>query len=143
MRPAGGRAAVDAGRVSVFLAVAFMAVATVIGITVDAAGKYRTQQRADNLAAEAARTGGQQIDIGLAIGGEGAVLDVPAATAAVDAYLDDLPLVTGHTVTVAPDQQQLTVTVDMSYETTMLSLFGFPSAIPVTGQATALLRTEP
>ncbi|MFV2008337.1 MULTISPECIES: pilus assembly protein TadG-related protein [unclassified Micromonospora] len=133
----------DAGRVSVFLAVAFLAVATVLGITVDAAGKYRTKQRADNLAAEAARTGGQQIDIGLAVSGAGQFIDVPAATAAVDHYFDGMPGVTGYTVEVAPDQQQMTVTVDMTYETTMLSLFGFPPGIAVTGQATAVLRTDP
>ncbi|MFY1635469.1 pilus assembly protein TadG-related protein [Solwaraspora sp. WMMB335] len=133
----------DGGRVSVFLAITFMAVIIVIGITVDAAGKYRALQRADNLAAEAARTGGQQIDVAGVVSGEGRFLDKAAATAAVDGYLDSLPGVTDHTTTFTENDQRITVTIDMAYQTTMLNLFGYPSTITVTGQATAVLRSDP
>jgi uncharacterized membrane protein len=133
----------DDGRVSVFVAITFMAVLIVIGLTVDAAGKYRAMQRAENLAAEAARTGGQQIDVGQAVAGDGQFLDFPAATQAVSAYLAGMPGVVGHQTTPLPGGQGLQVTVDMTYQTTMLSLFGYPASITVTGQATAVLQTDP
>lgn len=133
----------DAGRVSVFVAITCMAVLIVIGLTVDAAGKYRAMQRAENLAAEAARTGGQQIDVELAVAGDGQFIDFPAASQAVTAYLAGMPGVVGHQTTQLPGGQGLQVTVDMTYQTTMLSLFGYPSSISVTGHATAVLQTDP
>lgn len=44
----------DAGRVSIFLAVALIGVLAIIGMAFDGAGQLRTLQRAENLAAEAA-----------------------------------------------------------------------------------------
>ncbi|MDG4763187.1 hypothetical protein O7632_03545 [Solwaraspora sp. WMMD406] len=142
MNPAR-RLRADEGRVGVFLAIAFLAVIIVIGITVDAAGKYRTMQQADNLAAEAARTGGQQIDIGRAVSGEGQYVDFPAAVTAVNAYLHDVPGVVAHEVDPVAGDQGVEVVVHMEYQTVMLSLFGFPSTIEVSGEAVAVLQTEP
>ena len=49
----------DAGRVSLFLAVSMLGILAIIGMSFDGAGQLRALQRADNLAAEAARAGGQ------------------------------------------------------------------------------------
>jgi hypothetical protein len=132
----------DAGRVSLFLAVALAGVLVVVGLAFDGAGRLRTMQRADNLAAEAARAGGQAIDLAAAIGGEKVkVVDEAAAQAAVANYFSGMSDV-DWTVSFPPGGQQVTVVVEMSYDTAMLDVFGFADTIPVRGRATAVLLTE-
>jgi hypothetical protein len=128
----------DHGQVSVFLAIALTAVIVMIGLSVDAAGQFREMQRADNIAAEAARAGGQAIDAGLAISGGAKVVDPQLAVAAAQAYLADAG-VTGE-VTIAADRLHLTVTVTIPYNTVMLDYIGI-SRVTVTGRATAQLIT--
>lgn len=77
----------DDGRVSLFLAAGMIGVLAIIGLAFDGAGQLRSMQRADNLAAEAARTGGQSIDRAKAIEGGPKVIDQVAARAAVSSYL--------------------------------------------------------
>lgn len=128
----------DAGRVSVYFAVALTALIVLIGLTVDGSGQFRALQRADNIAAEAARAGGQAIDAGLAISGGAKVVDPQQAVAAAQAYLVSAG-VTG-TVEIAADRQHLTVTVTIPYNTAMLSYIGIDQ-VTVTGRATAQLVT--
>jgi hypothetical protein len=135
------RAQRDAGRVSLFLAVALAGVLVIIGLAFDGAGRLRTMQRADNLAAEAARAGGQAIDLAGAIGGGEKVVDEAAAEAAVANYFTGMSDV-DWMVSFPPGGQQVTVVVEMSYDTAMLDLFGFADTIPVRGRATAVLLTE-
>jgi hypothetical protein len=132
----------DAGRVSLFLAAALAAVLIIVGLAYDGAGRLRTIQRAQNLAAEAARTGGQAIDLAQAIAGETPEIDEGQAQDAVANYLGAVPDVDGWEATVAADGQTITVRVDISYDTAMLDVFGFDDTIPVQGRATAQLRTE-
>ncbi|RKR89002.1 hypothetical protein BDK92_3336 [Micromonospora pisi] len=140
-----GAAERDAGRVTTFLAVAATGLIAVIGLSLDGAGQLRSMQRADNLAAEAARVGGQQINRGTAIGGGGIVVDEGDAEAAIAAYIEDvddadLVEVTFDTVV---GGQDLTVVVDVQYNRIMLGLFGLGNTVTVRGTATALLRTDP
>jgi Flp pilus assembly protein TadG len=128
----------DDGRVSVYFAIALTALVVLIGLTVDGSGRFRMMQRADNIAAEAARAGGQALDAGQAISGGGKVVDPVLAATAAQAYLASAG-VTG-TVEIAADRQHLTVTVTIPYTTDMLSYIGIDQ-VTVTGRATATLLT--
>jgi hypothetical protein len=114
------------------------ALIVIIGLTVDGSGRFRMMQRADNIAAEAARAGGQAINAGQAISGGAKVVDPALAVTAAQAYMTSAG-VTG-TVEVAADRQHLTVTVTIPYNTVMLSYIGVDQ-VTVTGRATAQLIT--
>jgi hypothetical protein len=131
----------DAGRVSVFLAIGISAVLVIIGLTYDGVGRLRAYQRADNLAAEAARAGGQAIDVADAIGGGAKVISADDAAAAALGYIDKLdePGVSA-TVTADDGETELQVVVSITYDTVMLDLFGFADTYQVTGQATVELH---
>ncbi|MFF5054193.1 pilus assembly protein TadG-related protein [Micromonospora sp. NPDC000663] len=133
-RPTSG----DDGRVSIFLAVAMLGVLAIVGLSFDGAGQLRTLQRADNLAAEAARAGGQAIDRATAIEGGPKRIDQPEATAAVATYLTSAGT-TGHTVSFPQvgGETLIRVTVTVTYQRSMLGLLGFPQTVTVTGEATA------
>src|SRR6266511_4176957 len=120
----------DEGRISVYFAIALTGLIVIIGLTVDGSGRFREMQRADNIAAEAARAGGQ------AIAGGPKVVDPALAVTAAQAYLTSAG-VTG-TVQVAADRLHLSVTVTIPYNTVMLSYIGIDQVI-VTGHATAQL----
>ncbi|TDB70608.1 hypothetical protein [Micromonospora sp. KC723] len=133
----------DAGRVSLFLAVAMFGVLAVIGVAYDGAGQLRSLQRADNLAAEAARSGGQAVDRAQAIAGGPKEIDEADARAAVRDYLSAAGAA-GHRVSfpVAGGEKQIRVEVDVTYRRHMLGLFGMDSTVTVTGEATARAITE-
>ncbi|MFM9705588.1 TadE/TadG family type IV pilus assembly protein [Streptomyces galilaeus] len=126
----------DQGGVTVFVAVCVLALIAIIGVAVDGGSKMRATERADYIAGEAARAGGQAIDPAHAINGEKVVADPQAAAAAAQAYLGSVGA--SGTVSVSSDGKTLTVTVTSSYETKFLSAVGIGS-LPVTGQSTATL----
>lgn len=128
----------DDGRVSVFLAVAFLAAIILIGATFDGGGRLRAAQRANNLAAESARAAGQAIDAGPAVEGGVKRVNPAVAIAAANAYLTSAGA-TG-TVTFNAARQEVIVTVTVRKDTAMLSLIGIPR-YQVTGRATARLVT--
>ncbi|MEH0935753.1 hypothetical protein [Micromonospora psammae] len=134
----------DEGRVSLFLAVTMLGVLMIIGVAYDGAGQLRTLQRADDLAAEAARSGGQVIDRAAAIEGRPKVIDESGARAAVAQYLGDNADVTGYRVTfpVVADEKQITVRVTVVYRRHMLGLFGMDRTVTVSGTATARALTD-
>ncbi|MEV6366326.1 hypothetical protein AB0L86_05465 [Micromonospora musae] len=141
MTAAPGR---DAGRVSIFLAVAMVGVLAVIGLSYDGAGQLRTLQRADNLAAEAARAGGQAVDRATAIAGGPKRIDKRLARAAVVDYLAAAGAA-GHTVSfpVVNGETLIRVRVTITYRRSMLGLLGFDDTITVSGEATARALTGP
>lgn len=134
----------DSGRVSVFLAIALVAVLAVIGLTFDGSAHLRMTQRAANMAAEAARAGGQEIDRAGAVQGGPKVIDAAAAIAAAERYVDSVTLPpnvrvsrTARQVTRPAggvDGTRLEVTVTLTYQPVMLSLF---RSGPMTATATA------
>ncbi|MFE9454054.1 TadE/TadG family type IV pilus assembly protein [Streptomyces sp. NPDC006739] len=126
----------DAGGVTVFVAVCVIALIGIIGLAVDGGSKMRATERADYIAGEAARAGGQAIDPADAITGRAIIADPQAASAAAQAYLRSAGA-TG-TVTVSGDGKTLTVTVTGTYDTTFLSVMGIGS-LPVTGHGKAIL----
>ncbi|MER5605057.1 pilus assembly protein TadG-related protein [Micromonospora tulbaghiae] len=140
-----GRREAENGRVSLFLAVAMTGVLAIIGLAYDGAGQLRTLQRADNLAAEAARAGGQMIDRARAIEGGPKRIDQVAARAAVAAYLGAAGGVQNHEVDfpVVGTETQIRVRVQITYSRDLLSLFGAQKSATVTGEATARALTGP
>ena len=137
MRWAAG-ARTDEGRIALLVLVLAFAVLVMIGLAVDGGGKMRAMQRADNIAAEAARAAGQAIEPSQAIPGGPKVVNPGQAVAAGQDYLR----AAGVTGTVAPsgDRRQVVVTVTIDYDTVILGLVGF-DRLTVTGTATAQLLT--
>ncbi|MEU7802753.1 pilus assembly protein TadG-related protein [Micromonospora arborensis] len=127
----------DDGRVSVFFAIITPAFLAMIGLVVDGGAQVRALQRADNIAAEAARAAGQAIQAGVAIAGGEKHIDHAAAAAAVQAYLGALDGVTGQLV--VDDDQHLTVTVTVTYDPILLDLLGGGGGSTVRGTAHATL----
>ncbi|MDQ0956017.1 Flp pilus assembly protein TadG [Streptomyces phaeochromogenes] len=126
----------DRGGVTVFVAVCVIALIGIIGVAVDGGSKMRATERADYIAGEAARAGGQAIDPAEAISGNAIVVDPQDAQAAAQAYLRSADA-TG-TVSVSGDGKTLTVNITGRYDTKFLSAVGIGS-LTVTGQGKATL----
>ncbi|WP_433315009.1 pilus assembly protein TadG-related protein [Micromonospora sp. CA-269861] len=126
------------GRVSIFLAVTMVGVLAIIGLSFDGAGQLRTLQRAQNLASEAARAGGQAIDRATAIEGGPKRIDEPEARKAVADYLAEVKT-SGHTVNFpeVDGEVLIRVTVSITYHRSMLGPFVQDKTVTVTGEATA------
>lgn len=125
----------ERGSVTLFALVAGMGLLLVAGLVVDGGAKIRGLQRADRIAAEAARTAGQVIDSPAAIDGQPPTLDAAAAAAAAQRYLAGRG-VTG-TVT-RTGGRALAVTVTVHEPTVFLGLIGIRD-FTVTGSAEVLL----
>ncbi|MFF2387012.1 pilus assembly protein TadG-related protein [Streptomyces sp. NPDC058108] len=126
----------DRGGVTVFVAICVLGLIGIIGVAVDGGAKMAATERADYVAGEAARAGGQAIDPAKAVTGQAIVTDPQDAAAAARAYLRSAGA-TG-SVSVSGDGKSVTVTVNVSSDTTFLSAVGIGS-LPVTGHATATL----
>lgn len=112
----------DEGSVTLFFVVAVLGLLVLSGLVVDGGVKIRAVQRADRLAAEAGRAGGQAIDIPAAITGEPPTVDARAAVNASQSYLRANG-VTG-TVSVGDAGRSLTVNVTTATNTVFLGLVG-------------------
>ncbi|MFI1502656.1 TadE/TadG family type IV pilus assembly protein [Streptomyces platensis] len=129
----------DRGSMSVFFAVATLAVLLVMGLLVDGGKALNAANHATSLAQEAARSGGQQLDAAQAIQGTAITVDPNAAQAAAEDYLAHNG-VQGD-VNVTDNGRTLHVTVHSTYRTLFGSLIG-KSSIAVTGTAKAHLQTH-
>lgn len=119
-----------------FVAVVTVVLLGIIGLVVDGGGKLRATERADAIAIEAARAGGQAIDPTQAIPGNAIRVDPAAAQAAAAAYLQQAGA-TG-TTAISSDGTQLTVTITATYATKFLPAVGI-SSMAVTGHGHATL----
>ena len=126
----------DRGGITIFVAVCVVALIGIIGISVDGGSKMRATERADYIAGEAARAGGQAIDPAQAITGKAIVVDPQDAQAAAQAYLRSAGA-TG-SVSVSGDGKTLTVTITDTYATKFLPVVGIGS-LAVTGHGEATL----
>ena len=124
----------DDGSATVFLSITVLGLLVLIGLVVDGGAKIRGIQRADALAADAARVAGQRIDVPDAITGNDPTLDTRAAAAAARAYLT----ARGVTGTVTTTGTTVTVTVTDSTPTVFLGLIGIHT-LTVDGHASATL----
>ncbi|MGX5655507.1 TadE/TadG family type IV pilus assembly protein [Geodermatophilus nigrescens] len=131
------RAGTERGAISVFLAVLVPGLLLIIGLAVDGGAKVAATQRANAVADEAARAGGQALDVAAALAGQVQV-DPAAAVAAAQDYLGRTGV--QGTVTVV-DGDTLQVTTTITEPTTFLGLVGI-SALTVEGSGTADLITD-
>lgn len=130
------RTAAERGSISVFLALTAVGLILIIALAVDASGAVHTQQRARNVAAQAARAGAEQIDTAAAMQGAGASTDPAQAAAAAQTYLAAAGVSGSASVT---SGTTLTVTTTDTYPTLFLSIIGINS-ITVHGTGTAQLH---
>jgi hypothetical protein len=133
---ARGARPTDEGSITLFVCVAAVGLLLLAGLVVDGGAKVRAIQRADRLAAEAGRAGGQAIDVRAAIPGNVPVVNPSAAIRAAQAYLTAQG-VTGQ-VRVADAGRALVVDVTVSSPTVFLGLMGV-NRVTVHGTSTVRL----
>jgi Flp pilus assembly protein TadG len=77
----------ERGSVSLWMVTAAMAMIILTGLAVDLGGQVLSRQHVVNVAAQAARAGGQQLQASRAIRGQGVRTDPALAAAAARSYL--------------------------------------------------------
>ncbi|NLI85081.1 MAG: pilus assembly protein [Propionibacterium sp.] len=122
----------ERGSISLWAALAALCMIVIVGIAVDFGGQAVAEQQARSVAFEAARTGGQQVNLDQLVRGQQAQTDPYKAAAAANAYLADAGVVGSVTV----NSDTVTVTITSSYQCSFLSIIGINS-LPVTGTASA------
>lgn len=128
----------ERGSISVWMIACAIALIGIAGIAVDLSGQVHTKQHAQDVAAQAARVGAEQVNAD-AVAGNTATVNLAAARYAAQTYLRDAGV--SGTVSVV-DGTTIHVTTSENYSTTFLGLLGV-NRIKVTGDATAqLIRTE-
>lgn len=126
----------DSGSVTLFLVISVVGLLALVGLVVDGGTKVRAVQRADTLAAEAGRAGGQAINVPAAITGDAPTVDARAAVAAAQDYLNRNGV--NGTVTVADAGRTLIVEVTSTTDTIFLGVIGI-NAMTVRGHAQVTL----
>lgn len=124
----------DRGSVTIWLALASFAMIVLVGLAVDLSGQVYAQQRAIDVAGQAARVAGQQVAEGQAIHGTTAQATTAQAVAAARAYLASSGL--DGTVTVTDGGTTVRVTTQARYETKFLSIIGIQTLV-VSGSSDA------
>ena len=123
----------ERGSVSVWLITASFVMTTLVGLAVDLGGQVHAQQRAHDLAAQAARAGGEQLQAAPAIQGRYVAVDAAAARRAANSYLS----AAGVSGSVAVrNGDTVAVTVRDTYETKFLGIIGI-GRVTVSGSSTA------
>lgn len=121
----------ERGSVSLWLVTSTFVMMLLVGLAVDLGGQVHAKQRAHNIAAQAARTGGQEVQAAPAIEGTHLSVDAAAAHSAAQRYLAAAEV--EGTVSVSGGDT-ITVTVTDSFEPVFLRFLG---DLNVTGTATA------
>lgn len=125
----------ERGSVTTWFALASFVMVVLVGLAVDLAGQVHAQQRARDVAAQAARAGGQQLNAPSAIRGLGARVNGPQAVAAAKTYLTASG-VEGSVGII--DGTTLVVKTSDTYQSKFLSIIGVTN-MKVTGSAEARL----
>lgn len=125
----------ERGSISIWLATASFVMILLVGLAVDLGGQVHAKQRAHDVAAQAARVGGQQVQAAPAIEGHYLAVDTAAAQRAAQQYLaaadvsGTVRITGGDTITVA---------VTDVYSPQFLNVIGI-NRLTVTGEASARL----
>lgn len=128
-RPA--RPATDEGAVSLLVVLMATVVLVMMGLAVDVSGHIHAMQEARGLAREAARVGGQQLQLAPAMRGHATTAETGTAVAAANGYLAAAG-VTGSAAVTGPATIRVEVTT--TYQTRFLSIIGIGS-LHATGSA--------
>ena len=124
----------ERGSITLFAAIAALVLMICVGLAYDLGGKSLASQRADDVAAQAARAAGQQLIAPTAVRGQGARVDTAAAAGAARAYLASADV--GGNVSVAAGNVVVVDTTD-TYTPVFLSMIGI-GAMQVHGHQTSL-----
>ena len=125
----------ERGSISVWMVTASFVMMVLVGLAVDLGGQVHTQQRARDVAAQAARIGGQQVQPAPAVRGQYVAVNTAPARAAAQHYLTTSGL--NGTVTVTGGNT-ITVMVTDTYQPKFLLFLGIDH-LDVTGTASARL----
>ena len=126
------------GSITLWMVTASFAMMMLVGLAVDLGGQVHAQQRAHNVASQAARAGGQEVQAAPAVQGRYVAINIAAARSAAQDYLSTAGV--NGTVSVT-DGTIITVNVTDTYRPKFLSVIGLGD-LPVTGEASArLVRT--
>lgn len=123
----------ERGSVTSWLALSSVVMIILVGLAVDLTGQVHAQQHARNVAAQAARAGGQQLNAPQAVRGLGVQADPYQAAQAARAYLSSADISGSVRV---EGGNTIVVTTNDVYQAKFLSIVGLGS-MPVTGQAEA------
>ena len=126
----------DGGAVTIFVAIAAVGLLALAGLVVDGGAKVRAVQRADRVAAEAARAAGQAVDVAGVLAGREVRVDRGAAVNAAEAYLRSAGV--EGSVRIVDGGAAIEVATTTSAPTVFLGLIGVPR-IAVTGGAEVVL----
>lgn len=128
----------DQGSISIWLVTSSVVMMMLVGLAVDLGGQVHAKQRAHDIAAQAARTGAQQVQSAPAVTGDYLAIDIAAAKNAAREYLSAAHV--SGTVKVT-DAETLTVEVTDVYTPRFLGAIGIGD-LTVTGEGSArLIRT--
>lgn len=125
----------ERGSISIWLVTSSFVMMMLVGLAVDLGGQVHAQQRAHDLAAQAARAGGQQIQAAPAIEGHYVAVDTAAARTEAEHYLAAANVEGTVTIT---GGDTITVKVSDTYSPRFLSLAGIGD-LTVTSTASARL----
>lgn len=125
----------ERGSISIWLVTSSFVMMMLVALAVDLGGQVHAKQRAHNLAAQAARTGGEEVQAAPAMRGDFLAVDTAAARNAAKDYLAAAG-VTG-TVTITGGDS-ITVNVTDTYNPRFLTIIGVGD-LTVTGEASARL----
>jgi Flp pilus assembly protein TadG len=125
----------ERGSISLWMVTASFVMMVLVGLAVDLGGQVHAQQRAHDIAAEAARTGGEQVQAAPAIEGRYVGVDTAAARIAAEQYLAAAG-VTGTVRITGGDT--ITVEVTDTYTPDFLNFIGIGD-LTVTSDASARL----
>ncbi|WP_067429063.1 TadE/TadG family type IV pilus assembly protein [Nocardioides jensenii] len=129
----------ERGSITVWFATASLVMTILVGMTVDLGGKVHTQQHARSVAAQAARTGAQEVQGSTAVRGGDLRVDIAAAKSAAQDYLRSAGV--NGTVTVTGGDTLVVRTTD-TYDPKFLGIINLDS-MHVTGEASArLIRSQ-
>jgi len=139
-RPARRRRVRDErGSISIWMATASFIMIVLVGMAVDLGGKVHTQQQARNVAAQAARTGAQEVQASTAIRGGLPQASISNAKAAAYSYLAQAGI---EGTVIVRGGDTIVVQVSDTYDSKFLSIINLDS-MRVTGEASArMIRTE-
>lgn len=130
----------DGGAVTIFVAIAAVGLLALAGLVVDGGAKVRAVQRADRVAAEAARAAGQAVDVAGVLAGREVRVDRGAAVNAAEAYLRSAGV--EGSVRIADGGAGIEVTTTTSAPTIFLSLIGVPRITVSGGAEVALVHSR-
>jgi len=130
----------DCGAVTIFLSIAVVGLLALAGLVVDGGAKVRAVQRADRVAAEAARAAGQAVDLRDVLAGQSLGVDRREAIAAAEQYLRAAGV--EGTVRVVQGGSGIAVTTTTSVPTVFLGLVGITTFRVRGGAEVALIDSS-